>query len=656
MDGTPVITSASYDGTSYTISGTLDSTPSADFSLEFFGEDTPQRQGAYYLGTATVTTDSSGHAAFSVTLTPSDPFSGDWITATATGTDDGGWTSEFSYDYSLSGANLPARPSLGSNATINPGSTFTQNGSFTDPDSSAWTAVVDYGDGSSPQTLTLNSDKTFTLSHGYALSGTYELLVSITDDSGNVGSADLFVTVAGPVVEAESDDSATITQGDTFTGTGSFDDPTGSSWTATVDYGDGSGSQPLTLNSDNTFDLSHTYTTSGNYTVQVNVTDDSSLIGSATVPVEVDPAAPVVTLGADAAIQVGGTFTQSGSFSDPYSSSWTATVDYGDGSGPQPLTLNSDHTFSLSHTYSSTGTYEVIVSVTGDSGAAGSGAQFVGVFNAPPVVSPGSSASINAGGTLTQSGSFTGSGSSYTGYVDYGDGSGLQSLTLNSDGTFSLSHLYATAGNYAVAVSVIDDSGAEGDATLSVHVNAAPVVTLGSNVTMNEGMTFSRSGSFTDTDSTSWTATVDYGDGSGQQTLTLNTGQTFGLSHFYADNGNFTITVRMTDNGGTVGVGTLAVAVLNVAPTATFAAMGPFMHGMATSFAFGNQSDPSPTDTTAGFTYSYDWNNDGTFEVSNSTSASQSHTFTSAGTYTVHGRITDKDGGYTDYWVTLTIF
>src|SRR5262249_18476150 len=160
------------------------------------------------------------------------------------------------------------------------------------------------------------------------------------------------------------------------------------------------------------------------------------------------------------------------------------------------------------------------------------------------VVSLGSAATINAGGTLSRSGSFTGSGSSYTGFVDYGDGSGLQSLSLSSGGTFSLSHLYATAGNYTITVSIMDNNGSEGDATLSAHVNAAPVVSIGTAVTMNEGGTFSRMGSFTDPDSTSWTTTVDYGDGSGQQSLTLSSNHTFSLSHLYGDNGNFTVTVR----------------------------------------------------------------------------------------------------------------
>ena len=43
--------------------------------------------------------------------------------------------------------------------------------------------------------------------------------------------------------------------------------------------------------------------------------------------------------GADATIDEGTTFTRTRSFSDPGADTWTATVDYGDGSGVQPLAI-----------------------------------------------------------------------------------------------------------------------------------------------------------------------------------------------------------------------------------------------------------------------------------------------------------------------------
>ncbi len=69
-------------------------------------------------------------------------------------------------------------------------------------------------------------------------------------------------------------------------------------------------------------------------------------------------------------VAVGGTYTTSSYFLDVGSSSWTATVDYGDGSGIQPFAL-SGKDFSLSHVYQNIGTYTVTVSVTDDQNAIG---------------------------------------------------------------------------------------------------------------------------------------------------------------------------------------------------------------------------------------------------------------------------------------------
>src|SRR5262249_46925828 len=61
--------------------------------------------------------------------------------------------------------------------------------------------------------------------------------------------------------------------GEQYAASGSFTDPGADPWTAAVDYGDGSGLQPLPLTGQ-TFALSHTYTTVGTFTVTVQVADD----------------------------------------------------------------------------------------------------------------------------------------------------------------------------------------------------------------------------------------------------------------------------------------------------------------------------------------------------------------------------------------------
>ena len=62
---------------------------------------------------------------------------------------------------------------------------------------------------------------------------------------------------------------------------------------------------------------------------------------------------------------------------------------------------------------------------------------------------------------------------------------------------------------------------------------------------------------------------------------------------------------------------TTTITINNVAPTATVVTNGgPVNEGSPATVSFTGQSDPSAADTAAGFTYSYDFDNDGTFELS----------------------------------------
>ena len=126
------------------------------------------------------------------------------------------------------------------------------------------------------------------------------------------------------------------------------------------------------------------------------------------------------------------------------------------------------------------------------------------------------------------------------------------------------------------------------------------------------------------------------------------------------------VTITATDTiSGEVTTLSFPLTVVNVAPTATFANGGAVNEGSTGTVSFSGQSDPSTADTTAGFHYAYDFNNDGTFEVGDGTYAGSSTTVSATvpasylaqgpGTRTVLGRILDKDGGFTDYTTTITI-
>src|SRR6266516_5509060 len=181
--------------------------------------------------------------------------------------------------------------------------------------------------------------------------------------------------------------------------------------------------------------------------------------------------APVVTLGADESLSEGQRLSRLASFSDQdASTSWSATVDYGDGSSSAALALAADKTFALDHLYKP-GSYVASVVVTDDAAASGSGSFRVTVTNVAPTVQLGGPVDLSFDPTLHRSGTFSDPGTteSYWATADYGDGSGGVALAL-VDNSFLLDHTYGTAGSYTVTVNVTDSNGASGSATLAVTV------------------------------------------------------------------------------------------------------------------------------------------------------------------------------------------
>jgi hypothetical protein len=181
--------------------------------------------------------------------------------------------------------------------------------------------------------------------------------------------------------------------------------------------------------------------------------------------------APVVTLGADENLSEGVALSRVASFTDEdASTSWTATVNYGDGSATAPLALAANKTFTLEHLFEP-GTYVVSVVVTDDAGAFGTGSFRVTVANVAPTVNLGGSVDLAFDSTLRQSGTFSDPGTTetYWATVDYGDGSGGRALALTGK-SFVLDHTYGTAGTYTVTVSVTDSEGDSGSGSLTVNV------------------------------------------------------------------------------------------------------------------------------------------------------------------------------------------
>src|SRR5207247_7820265 len=108
----------------------------------------------------------------------------------------------------------------------------------------------------------------------------------------------------------------------------------------------------------------------GSYTATLTVTDAFGWPRTAALTLTIANVAPGVASFAGASLIAGETYTTTGSCADPGADHWTATVNYGDGGGSEPLGL-SEQAFALTHTYAAAGTFTVNVTVTAEEGGQG---------------------------------------------------------------------------------------------------------------------------------------------------------------------------------------------------------------------------------------------------------------------------------------------
>jgi len=179
----------------------------------------------------------------------------------------------------------------------------------------------------------------------------------------------------------------------------------------------------------------------------------------------------------------------------------------------------------------------------------------------------------------------------HTATLDWGDGSAPSAATIGTLQGFrfaSGSHAYPDDGSFRLRVCVTDDDGGTGCGDVPVLVrNMPPVVHAGDKVLADPGQSVSLApATFTDLGvRDTHTATIDWGDG----TVVAGTvaegvpgsgAGTVSGSHLYASNGNFVVTVCVTDNGGARGCDSLQVnAILDLAVAKTSDAPEVIMPG-----------------------------------------------------------------------------
>ncbi|MFO0942825.1 MAG: hypothetical protein U0930_18975 [Pirellulales bacterium] len=298
----PSIASALVSGGGTLITGDLQTTPNTTLLIDVYSNTSPDSsgfgEGATYLGSFQVSTDSFGRVSFSNSVLGVAP-AGAFISATATGPDG---TSEFSaWTVAVVGNNMPSGLNLSLDASNIDENGFAQlNGSFVDSDANDTHVVtINWGDGSAATQISLGAGVTsFSgVTHQYlddAPSNTsadnYSITVTVVDSSSGQASANTTVNVRNiaPSYLQYRLSSHSILENGTVQITGSFVDPgTLDVHSISIDWGDGS-TQTTTLPvGSRNFVIDHVYlddnptaTPSDLYKVHLTLQDDDLGLGS----------------------------------------------------------------------------------------------------------------------------------------------------------------------------------------------------------------------------------------------------------------------------------------------------------------------------------------------------------------------------------------
>jgi hypothetical protein len=250
-----------------------------------------------------------------------------------------------------------------------------------------------------------------------------------------------------------------------------------------------------------------------------------------------------------------------------------------------------------------------------------------------------------------------------TAVVNYGDGSVETIENFTAATGLRISHTFPDAGSYTVNFVLSNDDGKSVSGSFTVTVtNAAPTATWLSTGNLEGGnttLTVTGIDSVGDTPSLQYVITptesvrnaAQYSNDAGTSQF-LNT-----YTELFNDNTSKTLYIRVMDRDGLVKDYTTTLVIANVVPTGTISNNGPVNEGSSATISITGASDVSSTDTTAGLRYAF-----GTSPASLPTTFAAALTSNSAnidfgdnGTYTVYGRVFDKDNGYTEYSTTVVV-
>ena len=481
------------------------------------------------------------------------------------------------------------------------------------------TYTFDFGDGT-----VVGPQSGATASHTYTAGGNYTLRVTVTDAAGASSSASRAVAIGAPNAAVKVTPSSGGAPLNVTADASASSDPIGIS-SYTFNFGDGSaavGPQAIPT-------ASHTYASTGAFTVTVTVRD--SVGGSASASNAVTVAAPptaALTV-SPASAPVGATITADASLSTAGTNPIASyTFDFGDGSrvGPQAGAT-------ATHAFSAGGTYIVAVTVSDTIGVSAIATVIV-TATAPPTaaltLSP-SYGAFTAPVSADASASKAGSQPIASYAFNFGDGA-----TVGPGASATVTHIYSAPGTYTVTLTVTDTGGTTATASVQVTVVAAPNAAV--SVSPGLGATpltvaADASGSTPGTNPIA-TYTFVFGDGTtvGPQAGAL-------ASHVYVSAGSYTVTIIVTDSKNISASATAAVTA--VAPPRPHLTLTPPSGGVPLPVTMDGSTSTPGSNPIATYAFGF---GDGSVPSNPSATPSTTHTYSGMGTFTVTLTVTDSMG------------
>jgi PKD repeat protein len=387
----------------------------------------------------------------------------------------------------------------------------------TDPAGATLAYDWNWGDGTAHGTAAKSS-------HTYASPGPYNVILTVTNTQGHAGTLQKTVTVNVDTPAASfTAPAAYVSEPASFDGTTSTD-PAGSSLTYSWNFGDGSATStgPTT---------SHTYASTGNYTVTLTATNSQGHANTTTRTVTVSPHPPNAAFAIKTIPPLAG---QPIAFDGTASTAWIGSISsYSWSFGAAGPTAST--------TFPTPGTYPVSLTVTDSHGQSSTATELVTV-HAPPSAgfsfSPSApvdhaTVTFDGGGSFSPDSTTTLSSYSWT----FGDGSTASGPTAT--------HRFAQPGRYTVQLTVTNSLGLTSTTTQDVTVtDEAP--SAGFTLTTarpgsGQRLTFSGASS-SDPDGTIVSYRWTFGDGAAATGMTP--------IHSYAKPGTYTVSLTVTDGSG----------------------------------------------------------------------------------------------------------